>query len=823
MLFFLTEVKRTDVDPISQCFTGKVLVNMRYGKKCREKEMLFLRKNCATERDMKMDGKWNSAHIIHGYHFHSKNHENRSTVESENAKALLRHHKITGNPIMRIDSIHRPAANEKKLRAMSAKEFEGAPPTWHACKGMRVMLLRNIAPSIGLYNGSLHTFVGPIYNRDSIVVSLTREGLKAGELQDCITTKPIDTRGKVQQIPPKSVLLSVNDVPYCKDTVDEFPSGVHMNCKFQGPSNPPEMPDFMVIEASNYSGPNILRIPGCENYVPIPPVESYKQKAGKTKSNIPMTRIAFPLEGGDAATSFKGQGANFPLAEVDLDGWFHVPGIFLVAISRVRSPAHLHIRTFPNYMDLKVQRLKENVLDAQAFEECAKVKSECMYRHTNCGDPFWNTHCNDLADSIINQAIAKRLSIKKDQDELVRIVQVMFEDTNTHVIMRVLEKLIETQEYLVAEAAPHISREDYETLTNYQKNKSVKPKVLKRQFDDKLSLAGPSCDIKKKKLPTPKQKLSPYDPIPNENLLSLKTRPDISRNTLKGLQNSGNNVCFMNAPIIALCHTRGFDAFLRDCQYLHQQCSGYFLENEICPLCALYEVVNRAYRHHSLRIKDLPKTPIIKLTASLLPDWRLGMEHDADMFLNKLLDYLDRTYDCQIHKATVKSTKTCQICSTSKIKERFQSQRILINLVHLAEAQICIQQGINKWLKEQILFRCENCGETLHDVKRELVKPPSVLIININRCGQKTISLDNQICINNDTFEFKASVNLHQHHYTTVGCVDNNHYIYYSDEHVQSCHGSLEETGQQHEYMNRVRTPLEEFSVVLLYERQVRL
>jgi len=199
------------------------------------------------------------------------------------------------------------------------------------------------------------------------------------------------------------------------------------------------------------------------------------------------------------------------------------------------------------------------------------------------------------------------------------------------------------------------------------------------------------------------------------------------------------------------------------------------------------------------------------------------MEHDADMFLNKLLDCLDRTYNCQIHKATVKSTKTCQICSTSKIKERFQSQRILINLVHLAEAQICIQQGINKWLKEQILFRCENCGETLHDVKRELVKPPSVLIININRCGQKTISLDNQICINNDTFEFKASVNLHQHHYTTVGCVDNNHYIYYSDEHVQSCHGSLEETGQQHEYMNRVRTPLEEFSVVLLYERQVRL
>ncbi|KAH3865710.1 hypothetical protein DPMN_028752 [Dreissena polymorpha] len=688
---------------------------------------------------------------------------------------------------------------------------------------MRVMLLRNIAPSIGLYNGSLHTLVGPIYNRDSIVASLTNADLKTGELQDCITTKPIDTCGKVQQIPPKSVLLSVDDVPYCKDTVDEFPSGVHMTCKFQGPSNPPEMPDFMVIEASNYSGPNILKIPGCENYVSIPPVESYKQKAGKTKSNIPMTRIALPLEGGDAATSFKGQGANFPLAEVDLDGWFHVPGIFLVAISRVRSPAHLHIRTFPNYMDLKVQRLKENVLDAQAFEEAVKVKSERMYRHKNCGDPFWTTHYNDLADSIIDQAFAKRLSIKKDKEELIRIVQLMFIDTDTNVIMRVLEKLIETQEYLVAEAAPHISQEDYETLTNYQKKKSVKPKVLKRQFDDKLSLGGPSCDIKKRKLPTPKQKLSPLDPIPNENLLSLKTRPDISRQTFKGLQNSGNNVCFLNAPIIALCHTRSFDAFLRECQYLHQQCSGYHLQNEICPLCALNEVVNRAYRHHNLPLRDLPKMPIIKQTESLLPGWRLGIEHDADEFLVKLFDRLDQTYDCQIHKGTVKTTKTCQSCSFSKIREQFRSQRILINLVDLEEAQIRIQEGINKWLMEQKLLNCEHCGEKLHDVKRELVRPPSLLIINIHRSAQKRISLDNNIFINNETYEFKASVNHHHQHYTTVGCVDNNHYIFYSDERVQLCLGNLEETEQQNFSINTVRTPLEECAIVLIYERQLHL
>ncbi|KAH3703373.1 hypothetical protein DPMN_078409 [Dreissena polymorpha] len=111
--------------------------------------------------------------------------------------------------------------------------------------------------------------------------------------------------------------------------------------------------------------------------------------------------------------------------------------------------------------------------------------------------------------------------------------------------------------------------------------------------------------------------------------------------------------------------------------------------------------------------------PIIKLTESLLPGWRLGIEHDADEFLVKLFDRLDQTYDCQIHKGTVKTTKTCQSCSSSKIKEQFRSQRILINLVDLAETQIRIQEGINKWLMEQKLLNCEHCGEKLHDVKRE--------------------------------------------------------------------------------------------------------
>ena len=167
------------------------------------------------------------------------------------------------------------------------------------------------------------------------------------------------------------MLLPINE----DNMLNQVSHNTEIRCKFTYPSSPPAIPDFMVTEASNYSGPNILKPPGCENYIPITPVENYKQE--KTKAKRPQVRIALPLEGGDAATSFKGQGATFSLAEIDLDGWFHVPGIFLVAISRVKNPRHLHIHKIPNSLDLALQRLKENVLDAQTFQE-AVTKSECF-------------------------------------------------------------------------------------------------------------------------------------------------------------------------------------------------------------------------------------------------------------------------------------------------------------------------------------------------------------------------------------------------------------------------------------------------------------
>ena len=81
--------------------------------------------------------------------------------------------------------------------------------------------------------------------------------------------------------------------------------------------------------------------------------------------------------------------------------------------------------------------------------------------------------------------------------------------------------------------------------------------------------------------------------------------------------------------------------------------------------------------------------------------------------------------------------------------------------------------------------------------------------------------IDHQININVHSYVFKASINFHPRHYTTVGCVESNHYVFYSDKEEQSCHCSLEESEQHYGTMNRVKTPFEEFATVLLYELQM--
>lgn len=573
----------------------------------------------------------------------------------------------------------------------------------------------------------------------------------------------------------------------------------------------------MVIEASNYSGPNILKLPGCDSYVPIAPVSS--QATSKSKSKRSLTRISLPLEGGDAATGFKGQGANFALAEVDLDGWFQVAGIFLVAISRVRSPTHLYMRTFPNYMDIQLQRLKENVLDAQAFEEAVRVRSEWSYRHQgNCSEEFWNAETNRVADIIIDSALSNGLRVQKDKALVEKVQMKCTSETSPDTIMAVIQKLMDSRECMVAEKAPHLKPEDYNTLQNYHNKRSVKTKNVPEETQQLRST--------KRKANTrsfqPQETAPPTLLAPKESLLALKAAPNIANGeTFKGLQNSGHNVCFINAAVIALCHTTSLDSLLRQFHVVHQGCTGIlFATYDPCPLCALYEVINRAYRHHHLRYnEDVPKMPIIKLTESLIPGWSVGVEHDADEFLTKLLERLDTTIGCGIHKGIVRTTRTCQHCRTPRITQDAGPTplRIAIHLAEYITDEISIQEGINKWLAmETKVLTCDNCALTPHDLNREIVISPDLMIINIHRHAAKKTLIDHEIITPNQVYIFKSAINFHPRHYTTVGSPGQDHYVYYSDEDVQTCHGNLVGSAQN---MNRVRTPLQEHATVLLYER----
>ena len=156
--------------------------------------------------------------------------------------------------------------------------------------------------------------------------------------------------------------------------------------------------------------------------------------------------------------------------------------------------------------------------------------------------------------------------------------------------------------------------------------------------------------------------------------------------------------------------------------------------------------MNRAYRHHALQLTDIQHVPIIKLTESLLPGWHLGIEHDADEFLTQLLQRLDDTVGCRIHIETVKITTICKGCKVDRNKERHQHLRISINLLQIQKDDVRIQDGRMKWSFEEKMRNCNSCGESIHEVYRVLVNPPTVLVIIINRVVSKKTLIGHNIC-----------------------------------------------------------------------------
>lgn len=109
------------------------------------------------------------------------------------------------------------------------------------------------------------------------------------------------------------------------------------------------------------------------------------KREGKTNSkDCDDSRIGFTIESAHAVTAYKIQEKNEKCAKIVMKGFAHVPGLFLVSISRVCSPKDRYIPEgmFPTTLDVNLQRLNPLVIEAEIFERVVKItslKTLCKY------------------------------------------------------------------------------------------------------------------------------------------------------------------------------------------------------------------------------------------------------------------------------------------------------------------------------------------------------------------------------------------------------------------------------------------------------------
>ena len=304
----LDEIKRKESkDPVSTKFVTEILSGMRYGHATKH-HIKFLKDNMATEEDLVTDPLWKKRFILMGYHFYNPIFQDRATVDGENAKATLRQHQNTGEPIMQVEAIHTPAKMHDKLKTLSAKEFQNLPAKFRFCRGNRVMLLSNTNPSLELYNSAIGTFVGPLYLQYQQDVTLKTQQLKDSELNGLVIGKQIDCSGK-KVIVKGSLIVKINDQVANADFLDEYDDD-YITITVEGPQCPPALPDYMVIDFEGYSemgGPAFFPDQHMKNYVPIPRQTSSRDCGPRDSAKLKLQhRTSFRIEGGDSESGFKG-------------------------------------------------------------------------------------------------------------------------------------------------------------------------------------------------------------------------------------------------------------------------------------------------------------------------------------------------------------------------------------------------------------------------------------------------------------------------------------------------------------------------------------
>ena len=498
---YLNVVRRTvDNDEVAAEFTKTVIPSFRYGGASR-RCLTWLRDNTATAEDMEADVNWAHRVTLHGHHWYNEVAGSRATVESDNARALVSFARERNTPVMAVNAQHLPANMAPKLQKLSAKEFRGVPAVFFACRGLPLMLLENVAPSVGLFNGAHVQFEGPLYLNDDLQTILTRREYDAKVVTSGVTlTAPIDTPGaqreRLYQIPVGSVILRVNGEAVDGDErrlAELVGASETVQLVFRTRFTPPDLPEFIVVRVPNYTdngGPNVLGIAGADDLVPIRMAkrgrDTSKRSSVSARGDDRPTqfRVGPPLEGGSAFTGFKGQGATLQRVVAKVKAWVETPGFWTVVVSRVKHPKHLHIPDdqWPAIEELRMQRLNPDVQEAEIFERQMKINAAKTLRHHLAaeGDGEWTDGQNVIGDAV-NAAWRRR----HERDVAAEVCAAVCQnsaamDVTLDDVQHVIDRMVDSEEGLLLARPLFVTQLQHITLLRYSRAKRL-PAAAKRK------------------------------------------------------------------------------------------------------------------------------------------------------------------------------------------------------------------------------------------------------------------------------------------------------------------------------------------------------
>ena len=183
------------------------------------------------------------------------------------------------------------------------------------------------------------------------------------------------------------------------------------------------------------------------------------------------------LEGAIAVTAYKLQGQNEKCAKIQMKEFAHVPGLFNVAISRVKHPKDNFIPEgqFPTALDINLQRLDPLVIEAEIFERVIKIlslKTLCHYSIETGGlyGQTWTTVEMGILNCLIEISFEGG-SLKSIPYMMEIINEKLSRDISEDELKRVISKIDLTEAKIMKEEIPYLKDSERNVLISYQKQK----------------------------------------------------------------------------------------------------------------------------------------------------------------------------------------------------------------------------------------------------------------------------------------------------------------------------------------------------------------